>query len=178
MSAYNAPKSQPPIFDTSQFDNSEEETYLQFPVAQGIETFPSIIVNQDITLKSPGTLTLPNASILDAYLTDNVPLKNANNSFTADNFFPKIIMYNETTEKIKYNGSGSDYTTSLQDLEIEGVIQNRLALVNRVPAEQGSVWFECGKDFVIVATVNEDLSNFLYRGRGMTLTQRHTLIKY
>ena len=25
MSAYNAPKSQPPIFDTSQFDNSEEE---------------------------------------------------------------------------------------------------------------------------------------------------------
>jgi len=87
MSAYNAPKSQPPIFDTSQFDNSEEEIYLQFPVAQGIETFPSIIVNQDITLKSPGTLTLPSSSILDAYLSDNVPLKNANN------FLQRIIIF-------------------------------------------------------------------------------------
>jgi hypothetical protein len=103
MSAYNAPKSQPPIFDTSQFDNSEEETYLQFPVAQGIETFPSIIVNQDITLKSPGTLTLPNDSIQDAYLSANVALKDQINSFTQNNFFPKITMYNETTEKIIYN---------------------------------------------------------------------------
>ena len=125
-----------------------------------------ITVSNNLTVSAGGTLTLPNASILDPYLSANVALKDQINLFTQNNFFSKITMYNESTDKIIYNGEGSEYKTSLQDLEIAGVIENKLALVNTVPADQGSLWFQSGKDFVIVATVSEDVSNFLYRGRS------------
>lgn len=132
-----------------------------------IET-DTVSIATNLTVSPSGTLTLPNGSILDPYLSSNVALKDQINSFTQNNFFPKITMYNETTEKIIYNGAGNQYKTSLQDLEISGIIENKLALVNTVPAEQGSIWFETGKDFVIVATINEPGAggtNFLYRGR-------------
>jgi hypothetical protein len=55
MSAYNPPKSQPPVFDTTQFDNSEEENYLQFPIAQGDQTMQNVLIKKNLTVN--GTIT-------------------------------------------------------------------------------------------------------------------------
>jgi len=110
MSAYNPPKNQPPIFDTTQFNNQEQEK-LNFPIAQGTEEFQDIVINGVIIIPAtpiaylnqiqtftalntfnggvsiPNTLTLYNQAIQDSYLSPNVPLKNANNTFTALNTF-------------------------------------------------------------------------------------------
>lgn len=74
MSSYYPPKNYTPKFDTSQFDNQEQQ-YLNFPVAQGTQTFQNIIVN--------GTITVPSNPF--AYL-------NSNQTFTGVNSFNNNII--------------------------------------------------------------------------------------
>ena len=85
MSAYNPPKNQPPIFDTTQFYNQEQEK-LNFPIAQGTEVFQDIVIN--------GTIIIPTTPI--AYL-------NNTQTFTGTNTFNNIAITTGST--ISLNGT-------------------------------------------------------------------------
>lgn len=70
-----------------------------------------ITVSNNLTVSPGGTITLPNESILDAYLSSNVALKNAANSFTQTNTFPRIDFTNVVGTKLQYF---TGYTTEIQ----------------------------------------------------------------
>jgi hypothetical protein len=60
----------------------------------------NVTVSNNLTVSAGGTLTLPNASILDPYLSANVALKDAANTFTQTNTFPTIVFDDSTSNKI------------------------------------------------------------------------------
>ena len=70
MSAYNPPKNQPPIFDTTQFYNQEQEK-LNYPIAQGTETFGNIIINGSIIIPATPIAYLNNTQTFTGVNTFN-----------------------------------------------------------------------------------------------------------
>ena len=98
MSAYNPPKNQPPIFDTTQFYNQEQE-HLNYPIAQGTETFQDIIVNNSLSVDSYSQLNggaeLPNGSTLSFSNPDHTSQTlffQNNNNFYCQSFASNSIM--------------------------------------------------------------------------------------
>jgi ribosome-binding factor A len=86
MSAYNPPIEQLPIFDTNAFTNANEgngalvSEYLKFPIAQGVETFPSGLIG-NLT----GSLTSTTNTDLRISTTTGTNRINFNNTGTTGN---------------------------------------------------------------------------------------------
>ena len=57
----------------------------------------TIDVADEITLEPGGILTLPNNSIQDSYLSNNVAFRNQNNTFSLTNIFSNIVQFTSTT---------------------------------------------------------------------------------
>jgi hypothetical protein len=143
MSAYNPPIEQLPIFDTNAFTNANEgngalvSEYLKFPIAQGVETFPSGLIG-NLT----GSLTSTTNTDLRISTTTGTNRINFNNTGTTGNICymnsagltmasNKIITGNLTgsaskvvignkTDDINYNLIFSNDYGSSQNLYMDG----------------------------------------------------------
>lgn len=90
----------------------------------------NVTISNNLTVSPGGTLTLPNASILDPYLSANVALKDAANTFTQTNTFPRIDFTDVAGDKIYWKPNYKTY--------IGGIFG--AALVTETSFQQGIAW--------------------------------------
>jgi hypothetical protein len=120
MSAYSPPLENLPTFDTSQFTNANNR-FLQYPVAQGTETFEDIIVNGTMFGSSTQVNTTRDNSNVNYQLAMGI---NGGLPYVA---YPTTL-YIDSTNRMFYNPSTNLLTVpsiQVNDISAEGsVIMN------------------------------------------------------